>query len=148
MTIFLFPSICTCLIILSIVDLKWLIVPYSLLLPLAVLCLAWNVHFDVPPLISFICAVAMALMALLLRHGIYIFKGQVGCGWGDVWLFFVCGMVISSDQLAPFFLVTGSSGIIFGSLWQTVKGQSRFPFVPCLSLGLATALWLQLPGMK
>ena len=144
----LFLAICTNLAVLSFIDIRSFIVPPYLLLILAILCVFWNTHMDLPLATILIQATGMMLLAIALRYGVYFFTKKIGCGWGDVWLFFLCGLVLPLDMWATFFLITGGSGILFGYMWKRIKGQNRFPFVPCISLGLATALWLQLPIAK
>ena len=144
MTIILFLTICTCLLVLSFIDWRMFIVPYSLLLILTLLCLAWGWLFEFPFLNSLASATSLMLVMIILRYGIYLYKRQPGCGWGDVWLFGVCGLVVQLDQLTIFFLATGASGIVLGNLWKWRIQQQRFPFVPCISLGLTLALATQL----
>lgn len=144
----LFLAICLCLIALSTSDFRYFIVPYHLLFSLAMLCLFWSAHTNVLWLTILTRAACMMLAAIALRYGIYVFTKRLGCGWGDVWLFFICGLVLSIDQWPAFFLTTGGSGVIFGYTWKRVTGHNRFPFVPCISLGFTLALWLQLLEIK
>ena len=139
-----FLTICTCLLALSIIDYRKFIVPYSLLFALTLLCLTWCWLFEFPLLKSLASAASLMLLVILLRYSVYIYKRQPGCGWGDIWLFGICSLVVQQDQLALFFLITGASGIVFGCFWKWCMQQQRFPFVPCISLGLALSLVAQL----
>ncbi|MGH1399002.1 MAG: prepilin peptidase [Alphaproteobacteria bacterium] len=53
-------------------------------------------------------------------------------GFGDVKFFAVAGLWLGVSALVPFLLLSGVLGVMFGSLWQTVKKEKAFPFGPAL----------------
>ncbi len=64
-------------------------------------------------------------------------------GFGDVKFFAVAGLWLGAEQLATFFVMSGSLGIIFALIWQMIKKEKIFPFGPALITSLYALLLLE-----
>jgi leader peptidase (prepilin peptidase)/N-methyltransferase len=68
-------------------------------------------------------------------------RGQEALGFGDVKFVGVAGFYIGASGLAPFLVVGGLIGVVFGMIWRVLGRGAVFPFGPalCVALGLMVA---------
>jgi leader peptidase (prepilin peptidase) / N-methyltransferase len=137
------------LLVLAVIDMRWLWLPHALTGPLAIagllitgLCNR-SVPFD--QLIGAILGyIAMTVVALLYRR----YRGREGLGAGDANLFGALGAWVGWQGLPTVLLYAGISGLLILTMQsragRTVKWTTRIPFGPHLCLG-GWLVWLYGP---
>lgn len=137
------------LVIITVIDLEYLIIPDSISLALAGLGLAWHGLAD-DPVAAWMMAIAGGLAgflsAWLLRILFRRLKGREALGFGDVKFFGVAGLWTGIAGLADFMMISGLSGILIAAIWRWRGGGAVFPFGPALAAGLFTAMLLKAGG--
>ena len=132
-------------------DLKYGIIPDKILIPTAVISLAYIAFSIFYPLssnvqFSIFNHLLSAVAAFLFFLFIYLVTRGRGMGFGDVKLAFVIGLILGFPGivLAIYiaFLTGGLVGIIL-ILWKKKKLKSAVPFGPFLIIGAFTALFFQ-----
>ena len=61
-------------------------------------------------------------------------------GIDDLKFFFIAGFALTLNSFLLFMLLSGISGLIFGSLWQFLKKDESFPFAPSICFSLYICL--------
>lgn len=138
------------LVILTIIDLEYQIIPDQLSLALAGLGLAFHALPDnrADALLSAgMGAVAGFGIAWLLRTVFQRLKGREALGFGDVKFFAVAGLWTGIDGLADFMMISGLAGIVFAAGWRLRGGDVVFPFGPALAAGLFGVMLLRASGV-
>ncbi len=142
---FLLLLIIVGLIILSVIDCRDGVVEYKILAMVAIFLLLWRFCLTSASWVEIMMNVCtLALLALVLRYGCVVIRRGVGMGLGDVAMFGVCGIVVTFAAWPLFLCFVGVSGIVIACYWHLIRKKGgRFPFVPALSLGLASVLLMQ-----
>ncbi|MFM9889134.1 MAG: prepilin peptidase [Rickettsiales bacterium] len=84
-----------------------------------------------------IAACAGAAIGLTLKYGFLYLRNKDGLGLGDVKFLFVAGVwLASAANFIPFLFYSGLMGIVFGTVWQRLTDNARFPFGPALAASL------------
>lgn len=138
------------LIIMTVVDLEYQIIPDQISWALAGLGIAYHLLGDTPgnawPSAG-AGALAGFLTAWLLRAVFQRLKGREALGFGDVKFFAVAGLWTGIGGLADFMMLSGLAGILFAAGWRMRGGDAVFPFGPALGVGLFTVIMLSAGGI-
>ncbi len=120
----------------SIVDIKRLYIPDSLLIALALLALINGGDWGA----MFLSAVVLGGLGVLLRQA-YVVKDKLpALGLGDCKMLFVCGLWLQPTMIPAFLIIAGLCGVITGIVWYYLDYGDRFPFAPSISLALLQSL--------
>ena len=92
---------------------------------------------------NFLCAFILGSFTGTLSYIYYAYKKINGLGMGDIKLFTVCGFWLTFAEIPFFIALTGMSGILWGLVWQHITHEKKFPFAPCIGLGVLTTLLLR-----
>ena len=120
---------------LSIVDLKYLILPNSLNFSLLGLGLLFNVRGLWAPFPEALLGAGMGYGILwLLYYGFKWLTRKEGIGFGDFKLMAALGAWFGVEALPRMLLIAGVVGLVFAVIWKKVKGHENpeFPFGPSL----------------
>lgn len=138
------------LIIMTVIDLEYQIIPDQISLALAGLGVAYHLLGDAPGdawLSAGTGAVAGFLIAWVLRAVFQRLKGREALGFGDVKFFAVAGLWTGIGGLADFMMLSGVAGILFAAGWRMRGGDAVFPFGPALAVGLFAVILLNAGGI-
>lgn len=138
----LMVAIATCLLLLTVIDLEFLIIPDVVNLVLAVLCtlLGWRFGYGWEQML--IGSLALGCGSLLLRWVFFLWKGVEGLGLGDVKYLFAVGVVMPVEGISLFLMLSGGIGVAHAVLWQQLGYGKRFPFGPALAIAFFIVLLL------
>lgn len=137
------------LLVLAVIDLRWLWLPHALTRPLAIAGLLvtglWNGSIPLDQLIGAVFGfVAMTVVARLYQR----YRGREGLGDGDANLFGALGAWVAWQGLPTVLLYAGISGLLIVTMQvrtgRAVKWTTRIPFGPHLCLG-GWLVWLYGP---
>ena len=140
-------------IVIFFIDLKYLIIPDSLVLLIGVLALGKLFLPNLDSIFTSLYSSALgALVAFTLIGGLIIFYQYVrkieGMGLGDLKLFVVLGFLFGIQGIMFILIVSSLSGVILGSiiLIRTKKNfQSQLPFGPYIIIATLIYILLGLP---
>lgn len=122
------------LLVLSLKDVRYKIIPDWAVLVIAVLGLFQHGITYLTTAFT-LGGIGWVLSVLYLK-----IKGYAGLGWGDVKLMAAAGVWIPLS-LAPLFLImAGGGGMITALVWRTKYGQAQFPLGHALALALASCV--------
>lgn len=137
------------LLVLAVIDMKWLWLPHALTRPLAIAGLLvtglwnWDVPFD-QLLGAVLGYLAIMAVAQLYRR----YRGREGLGTGDANLFGALGAWVGWQGLPTVLLYAGISGLLIVAMQmrtgRTLKWTTCIPFGPHLCLG-GWLVWLYGP---
>ncbi len=138
-----------CLLAMSVIDLRHLILPDELTLPLipAGLAVAWAIE---PSRLPHHAAgvVAGFVLVVVLRWAYGRLRGREGIGLGDAKLLAAAGAWVSWQGLPGLVLVSAGAALIGHVIWSVANGRRdlsrEFPFGPFLAGGLWLS-WLYGP---
>ena len=129
--------LCMALVIISVTDFEYRIVPDRVVLPAAAIVLGLNTIRD-PSFVWLLAGVALSLVLFLAA-----LVNSQGMGLGDVKLAFLIGCGLG--WAAPFGLVVGVVAAFLPALVLLMAGAGRkstMPYAPFLALGCVIALFL------
>lgn len=138
------------LIIMTVIDLDYQIIPDQVSLTLAGLGIAYHLlpGGGVDDWLSAGAGGAAGfLMAWGLRALFQRLKGREALGLGDVKFFAVAGLWTGIAGLADFMLLSGLAGMLFAAGWRLRGGDVVFPFGPALAFGLFAVMLLHAGGI-
>lgn len=134
--------LCSILVIVSVVDLKFSLIPTSFVYFASLVALLFNFLYFSPPL--FFDHVIAAFLSALFFLLIVVFTRGKGMGEGDIVLGFLIGMVLGlkSATLAVFlaFLIGSVVSLLLIALGKKKFGQT-IPFAPFLVCGLLVGMF-------
>jgi len=149
---FLFPALClqkgfycnmliyTIFLILlgalTIVDLKYLLIPDIFILFLVILGVIWRLWIQDEISSAIVQGVLLSGMGAALAYAFKCALDQLALGMGDIKLLFVCGLWLEFENLPMFLILSGSAGLVSGLIWFSFGYGRRFPFGPSLALAL------------
>lgn len=132
---FVLCLIALCLVILTAIDLEWMIIPDEMQIALGLLA---ALHLWLTGK-SWLTAVELAILGaglgLFLRWLMFVWKKREGLGWGDVKFLAVAGLYLDWQLLAPFCFLSGVMGICTAALAKRTQ-EGHFAFGPALALAL------------
>lgn len=130
---------CVGLIALAIIDLKTMILPDYLTIPLIIIGILYN-HFSSTPIISTIESLLGATLGyclIWLINWVYLsIMDRPGIGMGDAKLLAGIGALLGPSVIFPTLLIASLMGIVGGLIWLKIyrlKQSQAFPFGPYLS---------------
>ncbi len=92
-------------------------------------------------LLSPLLGAALGLgLGALLRLGARLIAGRSGLGLGDVKFLGLAGLFLGPASFAPFLLIAGIGGVLFGLVWRAQGKGREFPFGPALAAALYLCL--------
>jgi len=128
------------LVIITVADLETRIIPDVALIALLPVAVAWRWHQGG----DWIDGIAGVLLGGGLLYGLRAaykaIRGLDALGLGDIKFVGLAGLYVGATGLAPFLLLGGILGIVFGLLWRLVGRGAVFPFGPALCAALAIML--------
>lgn len=74
-------------------------------------------------------AAAAALYVSAAAMLFYVFRKQSGIGFGDIKLYFVCGLYLTFQQVMTLIAVSGLLGVVC----VLASGKKKIPFGPCIA---------------
>jgi prepilin signal peptidase PulO-like enzyme (type II secretory pathway) len=77
-----------------------------------------------------------------LREAFLRLRGVSALGLGDVKFVALAGLYVGLTGLAPFLVLAGCLGIVFGLVWRGLGYGAAFPFGPALCCALAVAVYV------
>ena len=124
-----------CLIVLIAIDLRHMLIPDAIQIPLIFLGIAHAYLLQKDPLqVALLCAFGLAL-GFGLRALMQWWKKREGLGLGDVKFMCVAGLFLDWNLIGPFYFIAGIAGIL--TVLATGRdGEGHFPFGPALALSL------------
>jgi leader peptidase (prepilin peptidase) / N-methyltransferase len=127
------------LLALALIDLDTYLLPDSITLPLLWAGLLFNLFAEFVPLASAVAGAATGYLILWIIYQLFkLVTGKEGMGYGDFKLLAAIGAWLGLTSLFSVVLFASVSGIVFGLIIQTIRGQKKtdaFPFGPCLVMG-------------
>jgi len=138
------------LVVMTVIDLEYQIIPDQILLALAGLGLAYYLASGASQVIwlsAGLGALTGFLVAWALRVTFQRLKGREALGFGDVKFFAVAGLWTGIGGLADFMMLSGLAGILFAAGWRLRGGDVVFPFGPALAIGLFAVMLLHAGGI-
>lgn len=138
------------LIIMTVIDLEYQIIPDQISLTLAGLGIAYHLMAGGGVdrwLSAGAGGLAGFLIAWALRAVFQRLKGREALGFGDVKFFAVAGLWTGIAGLADFMMLSGLAGILFAAGWRLRGGDVVFPFGPALAIGLFGVMLLHAGGI-
>ncbi len=131
------------LIIMTGIDFRYMIIPDSLQILMALLGVAYIFIAQRPLEMLFVGPLIGFAFAYALRAAMFAWKKREALGFGDVKFFAVVGLYLDSKEIVAFLFLSGAIGIAIAALWRGMKRGEAFPFGP--ALGFALFLCLMLP---
>lgn len=138
------------LVVMTVIDLEYQIIPDQISLALAGLGLAYHLAQGATSdmwLSAGVGALTGFLIAWALRAAFQRLKGREALGFGDVKFFAVAGLWTGIGGLADFMMLSGLAGILFAAGWRIQGGDAVFPFGPALAIGLFAVILLNAGGI-
>ncbi len=122
------------LIMLSIKDIKYGLIPDIYLIILALLGL---IYFTTSHIVSvfILGGLGYALYKLYPR-----LKGKQGLGFGDVKMMAALGIWLTPPQIPLFLILSGGGGVLTALLWKRLNKGPRFPLGPALAFALGICI--------
>jgi prepilin signal peptidase PulO-like enzyme (type II secretory pathway) len=138
LTMLLYFAITSILITISIIDLENYFIPNSLQYILAVLAIVLVISLggNNAAIINIKSALIYTAFGLALWAFFYFAAGLEAIGVDDIKFLFIAGLMLGEKNFLIFTILTGFSGLIFGSIWQKIKKDETFPFAPALCISL------------
>jgi prepilin signal peptidase PulO-like enzyme (type II secretory pathway) len=125
-----------CLVVISVIDIEYRIMPDNVQLLLAVLAILYR-YMGVTTWVEILQGAALGLgVGLMLRYGYYYLRRREGLGLGDVKFFAVAGIFLSPFAFVLFLFYSGIIGTVLGVGWGFFKKEKLFPFAPALCAAL------------
>jgi len=131
--------LCSVLIVISLIDLDFRIIPNVIVLPFTLVGLAINIFSDLPEWWMPLAYGAGAFLFMLIVHLI----SPKGMGMGDVKLSLMIGAFLIKDVIVALFLgfLAGSIYGLFLIIVKKRKLKQAIPFGPFISLGSIVSLF-------
>lgn len=128
--------IVVCLVIISVIDIQYRIIPDSLQGILALFAVVYRL-MQGGAWQEIVGGAALGLaIGLVLRYGYYFLRHREGLGLGDVKFFIVAGLFLDLQAFVLFMFYSGIVGTVLGICWKIIKKESLFPFAPALCIAL------------
>ena len=124
-----------CLVILTAIDLEYMIIPDEIQIALGLLGLLYVWVTGKSWVVALVFAAFGFGLGLFLRWLMFAWKKREGLGWGDVKFLTVAGFYMSVPLLAPFCFLSGVMGILTSCLSNRTE-EGHFAFGPSLALAL------------
>lgn len=141
---FLLWGMITALLIGSMIDLEWGLVPDGVSITVALTGCFWLwLH---PPAFWWEPVLSVAQVggvAIMLAWGYSRLRGRDMLGWGDVKLMAGSGLWLIPLLGGAYLSVAAVLGVVFGGIWRLRGGEEAFPFVPALSISLVALIFWQ-----
>lgn len=130
------------LVVIAVADLESGIIPDRVQLAMVPLAVAWRWHLDG----DWVDAASGACLGGALMYGLRAafkaLRGIDALGLGDVKFVALAGFYVGLGGIAPFLLLGGVVGIVFGLAWRWTGRSAVFPFGPALCVALAATVAL------
>lgn len=139
------------LVVMSVIDVRRLVIPNSLNFFLLVLGLGAQLVLHPTNLIAASAGAALLFLVFaIVRYGHHSATGRIGLGFGDVKMAGAAGIWIGAGAIPVFMLIASLTALVTFGLLQLVgrfDSGSRLPFGPFLAISLFTC-WIapDLPG--
>lgn len=125
----LLTTLAVCLLIATLIDIEFYIIPDSIQIILLLIGLIYNFQHLLSALILFSIAIALKFLLTITLN-------KEALGWGDVKFFFICGLFVEPSFIPTFLMLSGTFGIITAITWKVLYHKETFPFIPSLSTAL------------
>lgn len=131
----------------ALVDIRDRVIHDMASLGLGLCLLSWRWTLEGAPWAALAGGTLAFLGADMLRHLYRRLRAREGLGTGDVGVIAAAGMALSLGTLAPFLIVAGGFGVLWGLISRCLsrrksEEEQGFPFAPSLMAGLALAILL------
>lgn len=126
-----------CLLIMSVIDFEWYILPDELQVICAILGIGYQFLLDTDLWVVLSNLSIGISLGLSLHYGYYFIRKKNGLGWGDVKFLAVAALWFQTPyDWVGFLFFSGLIGIMIGIIWRLLGKGERFPFGPALALSL------------
>lgn len=123
-----------CLLIATLIDIEFYIVPNSVQIMLLFIGLIYSSYYSIYQYL--LSAFILLFISVTLRFLLTAALSKEALGWGDVKFFFISGLFIESNSIPTFLMLSGIFGITTAIIWRIAYKKKTFPFIPSLSAAL------------
>lgn len=127
-------TLAICLLIASLIDVEFYIIPDSMQIILLFIGLMYSSYYSIFQYL--LSALILFFISITLKFSLTAALNKEALGWGDVKFFFTSGLFIEPSSIPTFLMLSGIFGIITAIIWRIAYKKETFPFIPSLSAAL------------